>query len=160
MLKVEERLFKEAVRKGLRQYTESPLSYFVMYKGFKLVGSKEGDYKLYDVRFNDFYSKVKESDLSVLRTLGLVRGADTLMYNRDISRSDICKKDIANLYDKMINIYKPMIKEGINLEFYNKRVRNAYSNIHDYTDLIFFYKNRIELYESKYSIKNSYYRRD
>jgi hypothetical protein len=72
------------------------------------------------------------------------------MYSRDIFRIQKRKDTIAALYDKIENVYQKNLDKGIKVKFYEKRIRNARSNIKYHLDLLFVYKARKELYERKY----------
>ena len=144
-------LYDNAVSKGVPERPqEDGKCKFVIYRGFKIVREVGGNHLIYDVRFNDFYSKVSNKNMKILLSEGLVKGADSIMYSRDILRMEKMKINIASMYDKIEKVYQKNLDKGLKVEFYKKRIRNARSNIEYYLDLLFTYKARKELYERKY----------
>ena len=115
-------------------------SEFIIYKGFKLTFSPK-KYIIEDVRFTDFYTEVSEEDLEILKSKGFVLGARTIMYHRDCKRVKNYEKRIAKLYEDRDRFKKNLSKDRV---FNSKRVRNCNENIHNFLDLMFFYKTRVE----------------
>ena len=128
------------------------------YKGFKC--TTNGD--ILDVRHSDFYDEVTLCDLQKFIQHGFIEGADLIMYNRDISRSDEFKSKIETSYNdiqkfetllkkrhkrkrspyqhrKLITMYKNRLR---------KRIRNTRTNILEYLDRMFFYRARLKQYEN------------
>lgn len=144
-------LYEKAIQDGVPERSqEDGKCKFIIYRGFKVVKEVGGKHLLFDVRFSDFYDKVSKKDLDILLSNGLVKGADYIMYSRDIYRIKERKDTIAALYDKIENVYKKNFDKGLKIKFYEKRIRNARSNIKYHLDLLFVYKARKELYERKY----------
>lgn len=144
-------LYKKAVLDGTpERLQEDDNCRYVIYRGFKVIKSVGDSYSMFDVRHSDFYSEVEDLDLSILLHKGLVKGADYIMYSRDIKRIEDRKASIAAYYDKIEKVYKKNLEKGIKIKFYEKRIRNAYSNIKYNLDLLFVYKARKEMYERKY----------
>lgn len=122
---------------------------FVIYKGFKIT-LIEGEYRILDVRLNDFYSNVSLRDYNTLTAEGFVRGADMIMLARDSRRVD---KHISLLEDyytdqKEINKARP----SISIKEYKRKLYSVKKNIGESLDKLFFFSSRKRQVESKYNI--------
>ena len=135
--------FNEAVENRQKVFATSD-SDFIIYKGFKITKSIDGNYEIQDVRMNDFYSKVMEKDFIILTNLGFIKGADKISYERNLRRVAIYTKKLEKLYTE-----REMCKKKLptNVKFYEKKLKNCQENIGKYIDLMFFYKSQVVQYE-------------
>src|SRR5690606_8400224 len=125
--------FDEAIENHIKVFT-APESEFIIYKGFKITKTIDGNYIIQDVRINNFYSKVSDKDLSVLTTLGFIKGVEKLSYDRNLRRVVIYTKKLEKLYSEREICQKRM---STNVTFYSKKLRNCKEGIGKYIDLLF-----------------------
>lgn len=141
--------FDEVMDSDVRIFTSSK-SEFTIYKGFKLTKTLN-TYKIEDVRFSDFYDKVKDKDYKIMVKLGFIRGADWITNRRNHRRVHIYTKIIEKLYKDKFE-YKSKLRPLETRAFYQKKLRNCQENIHKTITLLFLNKSRISQYNSKYNI--------
>lgn len=140
--------FNEGEKNGLIVY-HSIESEFLIYKGFKL--SKFLDhYKLEDVRRSDFYDEVTQREQNILKKLGFIKGIDSIVNTRNLKRVGIYTRLLEKLFQDKKE-YQSKLRPLKTREFYNKKIRNCQDNIHNYIDLLFLYKSRIEQFNIKYN---------
>jgi len=121
---------------------------FTVVGGFKITHYFEDDtYSIQDTRFTDFYTSVSEADMELFRTEGFVRGANIIMNGRNEARVQKYLELIQGLYVKRAE-YKANLKK--NPTFYNKRIANCNYNIHNYNDLMHFYKSKVEQFKQNH----------
>lgn len=144
------RWFKECEdSKEVTIFTEGGNRY-VIYKGIKLERTNDG-HRLLDVRYFDFYSRVSKRDKKVLKSLGFVKGCDTLMYQRDLMRVDKYEQDMKDFYKRKARLSKSLPKSK-NKRLVRKKLNILDRKIHEVLDLVFFYKSRKEQFEIKYKL--------
>ena len=120
---------------------------FVARKGFKITYYiEDGSYTILDIRTNDFYTEVLESDIKILTKYGFIKGTDLIRYNRSLARVKDYIHKIEGTYAKKAR-YKTLLHE--NELFYTKRIKNCNENIHKYHDMMQFYKAQVEQFENK-----------
>ena len=124
---------------------------FVVYKGFKLSKLLDGSYIIKDTRFSNMYSNVSDNVMKQFEKLGIIKGIDTIGFERDKRRVESYKRRTGRLYDKRIKFKKELPK---NKRLNEKRIRNINKRISDFVDLIFYYDTRVKQYNSKYNDKH------
>lgn len=118
---------------------------YVISKGFKITHYNEDDsYTIQDIRHSDFYNVVSPEDMEVINANGFLEGTNILTYNRNTERVDRYLRLIEALYGKRAEYKKSLYK---NKAFYTKRINNCNKNIHDYHDLMQFYRSKVEQFE-------------
>lgn len=123
---------------------------YVIYKGFKLE-HLNGRYKLLDVRFFDFYSRVSKRDKKILKRKGFVKGCDTIMYFRDIFRTDKYERDLEFRYEEKYRLEEILPRsKGERKRIITKKLGVLKRKIHESIDLLFFYNVRKEQFKIKY----------
>lgn len=141
---MEKQWFEQAISQGCLVY-DNENKPFVIYRGFKIIKT-ELEYTILDVRKNDMYTKVTDSDYTMFKELGFTKGADKISYLRNKNRVYKLEKIIKKLnYEKQVASSK--LQE--NVKFYTKKLRNLDVNIVDAEDLLIFYKSKIKQYEDK-----------
>ncbi len=118
----------------------------IIYKGFKIIKCKN-EYSIKDVRFNDFYSKIKIQDARVIiKYNSLIKGIDHITFERDKIKYEKLKTIIGGLYDlrKQVSMgdYDPPYKL--------KKLNNINKNLDKNRDLLFLYDTRIKHHKYKY----------
>lgn len=142
--------FNEVLENNMEIYSSKESEYLI-YRGFKLSRSFDGEYKIQDVRLSDFYDDVKDRDYKILVKLGFIRGGDWIVNKRNIKRVQTYTRIIEKLYDDKRD-YQSKLRPRKTRAFYQKKLRNCQENIHKTIDLLFLYKSRINQYNSKYNI--------
>lgn len=140
--------FDEAVKYRVRVYSVKDSDY-ILYKGFKISKFHDGEHLIQDIRLTDFYTEVEKEHLAIINTKGFIRGADDISYERNVIRVDDYTKKIETLYGNLEDFEKNKNKKP---SFYAKKIENCQKNIHNYVDLMFFYKAQIEQYKNKYKL--------
>jgi hypothetical protein len=143
-----EKWYEELMGNSMGSYN-SKGSECLFYKGFKLTKTLDG-YKLEDIRLSDFYDPVKKKDYDVLMELGFIKGADTIVNNRNIKRVRIYTRIIERLYEDKKE-YKSNLRPLKTRVFFQKKLRNCQENINKNIDLMFLHKSQINQYNSKYN---------
>ncbi len=131
---------------------------FIIRRGFRLTRNKSDEsYRIQDIRRDENYSSVSESDLAELTSRGFIKGCDYIGFNRDTKESLRLKKLIETLYSRRKKITKLLKRRMIKEERLRneKRVRNINKNIDIYVDQIFLYKSQIEQFNNKYNKLNT-----
>lgn len=123
---------------------------FVIYKGVKLVKTNDG-FRLLDVRFNDFYSRLAKPYKRILRKHGFVKGCDIMMYERDLMRCRKYERYLEELYT-----YKKRLLKKLDEVTYKRPIRKKLGVMErkasDAIDDLFFYNSRKEQFEVKYKL--------
>ena len=120
---------------------------YVISKGFKITHyNEDNSYTIQDIRHSDFYNEVSKEDMEVITANGFLEGTNILMYSRNTERVDKYLRLIEVLYAKRTEYKKSLPK---NKAFFTKRISNCNRNIHDYHDLMQFYRSKVEQFESK-----------
>lgn len=120
---------------------------FIIVGGFKVTHYFENDsYSIQDTRVNDFYTRVLEADMKIFREHGFKKGTSIIMHKRNVKRVEKYLKLIQGLYTKRVG-YMKNLKKTDKLSI--KRIKNCNYNIHNYHDLMHFYKSKVEQFESK-----------
>tara|TARA_R110000851_G_scaffold295075_1_gene449914 strand:+ start:199 stop:666 length:468 start_codon:yes stop_codon:yes gene_type:complete len=131
---------------------------FTIVGGFKITHYfEDNSYSIQDTRFNDFYSKVSEPDLKVIQENGFIKGASILMYRRNVRRVEKYLTLIQKLYKKREDYSKLLGKSRVSIKNqnkYTKGIKNCNFNIHNYNDLMHFYKSKAEQFENNKQVKN------
>jgi len=120
---------------------------YVISRGFKITHYlDDNSYTIQDTRHSDFYNEVSQEDMNVFINEGFLQGTKILMYNRNTERVDKYLRLIESLYSKKAKYKKSLHK---NKAFYTKRISNCNKNIHDYHDLMQFYRSKVEQFEKQ-----------
>jgi hypothetical protein len=114
---------------------------FILYKGFKII-NEQGTYRIQDVRRNDFYSEVFATDLAMFKEHGFVRGADLIMYNRDVTRVRRYTSRLEMTYTRRDHL-RGLPPEG-RPKGYAKAVNTVDKKIRECVDKIFFFQTRLK----------------
>lgn len=139
--------FYREIKKSKINIHVDGLTTFAIYKGFK-VSKTNDEYLLQDVRSSDFYDTVKPKHLDMLKSLGFIKGADTIVYNRDLRRVQSYTSLLEKLYKNRKLYEKQLTKDKV---FYEKKIKNTNENILKNIDLLFFYKTRVNQFNNKYN---------
>lgn len=146
--------YEKARRHGAVTYRDKDVE-FIIYKGIKLEKTNDG-LRMLDVRFNDFYTRVSKRDKRVLKKHGFIKGCDILMYNRDLMRSSMYKREIEDLYTQL-DRHRKLVGTRSTKVAIKKRSRKAIGilerNIRDTIDLFLLYSSRANQFEIKYNGK-------
>lgn len=121
---------------------------FVISNGFKITHYFEGNiYTIQDTRMNDFYTSVSEEDMKIIMDYGFVNGTGIIMYHRNVRRVEYYLDKIKFTFEK-----KKRAKKRLNSDkkFFSKQIKNCDINIHNYNDLVHFYKSKVEQFEPKF----------
>ena len=120
-------------------------STFVIYKGFKISSFDDGSFEIFDTRFSDVYTKVSLKDMKVFKSKGFIKGANLLMYDRDVKRVKDYTKKLEKLYSERDKYNQ---KLETNVSFYSKRIKNCEDSIQSNLDLLFFYSSRVKQFKN------------
>jgi|GEM_PF-6917247 len=121
---------------------------FVVSNGFKITHYLDDDtYTIQDTRLNDFYTSVSEENMDLFMEHGFINGTSIIMYHRNVKRVDFYLGKIKSTFEK-----KKRAKKNLNSDkkFYSKQIKNCDVNIHNYNDLVHFYKSKVEQFEPKF----------
>lgn len=139
-----EQWYQEALGCNTTAKFSSIKSKSVLYKGFKIVINLEVyEISLLDIRKADFYSKVNDDDLAVMKEHGFIKGCDLIMRDRDSQRVDNYTRRLEKLYTLKEEYKKDVIKN-------KKRLGICEANISETIDLLFFHKARFIQNKEKY----------
>lgn len=146
----EETWFREASRNTESRSISTPTGKHVFYKGFKL-SNIEGNYTVVDVRMTDFYNKISREDLEMLDKHGFIKGADLLMYARDITRV-ATYTGMVERFTRMKVGFEGKLSQKQSESFAEKRIRNCETNLELLDELMSFYSTRLSNTKIKYKI--------
>jgi hypothetical protein len=136
--------FEEA--SAVRVYQEGDHEFSII-KGFKVTHYFEDEsYTILDTRLNDFYTKVTEAHKNIFCEKGFLKGTSIIMYGRNVKRVNKYLRLIEGLYSKISEYKKSLQKNKV---FYTKRIANCRQNIHEYHDLLQFYKSKVDQFEKR-----------
>ena len=124
---------------------------FIIYKGFKIAKYDSGFYLLQDVREDDFYSEVIDSEYKMIVEKGFVKAVDEINHKLNIKRVRDYTKQVEFLYFKRKKA-KVNLKKDIRLN--KKRIKLANKNIDILVDQMFLFKTRINQFNNKYKLEN------
>ena len=125
---------------------------FVLVKGFKITHYlKEEEYTIQDTRFNDFYKSVSETNMEIFRTQGFLKGTSIIMHERNVKRVEYYLEKIRKLMVKKAEYKKQLQRKPA---FYQKRIKNCNENIHNYNDLMHFYKAKVDQFNNNKNKNN------
>ena len=154
MKKEEIELWFNQAYKQLPRYITSR-ECFILYKGFRISRSTEGEYRLRDVRgAEDIYLDIASGDLERIREHGFVKGCD---YNQYIRGEEIIKEIdeiVVALYDKRF-IFAKELKRSRRVKprrLNQKRIRNINVKISDWLEQMFSCKVRADQFKKKYNL--------
>lgn len=119
----------------------------ILYKGFIFI-ERDGKFGLYQYERNgEGHKEVDQKNINILMDLGFIKGADTIVYRKDLKRISYHKKAIEEL---------TKIKEKFNEEkhiqgiFANDNKKNLQHVLKNHVDAYYELKIRINNYKKKW----------